>query len=128
MPYKTLYQREVSNDIPNSLNDPYNPTSYFYVKEDFIPFNFGGGEGGQDQLNSLLAQQQAEQNQIIQQLKKQQQENQQEEQAAQGIQRMLHLQLYQKKQQKQFDDDLKIIRHLNREIDKLDKLIDIARQ
>lgn len=128
MPYKTLYQRETSDKIPDVLNDPYNPTSYFYVKENFIPFNFGSGGGGQDQLNTLLAQQQAEQNQIIQQLKRQQQEKQQEEQAIQNIQRMQYMQLYQKNQQRQFDDDLKIIRHLNNEINKLDRLIDLARQ
>jgi len=127
MPYKTMYQRETSDKIPNSLNDPYNPTSYFNVKEDFIPFNYGGGGGGgESQLRNALIQQQAEQNQIVQQIRKQQLEKQQDEEAVKNTQKLLILKLYQNDQE-EFDEDTKIIKHLNEEIDRLDRLIEIAR-
>jgi hypothetical protein len=107
------------------------PDGYYAVKEYTIPFDFNkflkdsSLEEAKLSLRGAKFALEIDPNNkyYSEQLKKQQ-----EEQAVQGIQRMLHLQLYQKKQQKQFDDDLKIIRHLNNEINKLDKLIDLARQ
>ena len=123
MSYNTLRKNE--NTISFSLNDPYNTSSYntSYTKETFIPFNFGGIGSGQSQINSQVAQQQAQQQAQIIQLQKQQQEKIQEEQNIQNIQRVLHLQLIEKIQDRHYDQDLKIIRDLNNEIIELDRLI-----
>jgi len=124
MSYTTLRKNE--NKISFSLNDPYNTSTYnnsSYIKENFVPFDFGGIGNGQNQINSQVAQQQAQQQAQIIQLQKQQQEKLQEEQNIQNIQRVLHLQLIEKIQNKDYDQDIRIIRDLNNQIVELDRLI-----
>ena len=125
MSYTTL--RKNDTKIPDSLNDPYNTSSYRYAKEEFVPFNFGNAGSGQAQVNSQVAQQQAQQQQQIIQMHKQQQQQLQDEQNVQNVQRVLHLQLIERAQAKDADTDLRVIHDLNKEINELDNLIALNR-
>ena len=63
--------------VPDALNDPYNPSSYYLninetieknlgIKEHFVPLDFGEETGGVKKVEQALVNQQALQNQIIQ--------------------------------------------------------------
>jgi len=63
--------------IPGTLNDPYNPASYYInmnkkiqqnlgLKEDFVPLDFGESGGGLKRIEQAITNQQSLQQQIIQ--------------------------------------------------------------
>jgi len=59
--------------IPDSLNDPYNPSSYYLniqknldINENFVPLDFGAEGGGIKRVEQALINQQSLQQQIIQ--------------------------------------------------------------